>query len=112
MLLPDPPDNLPDAPRAFYSALREALLNLRPADVREVEVDFGDSGVGVTIPHRREPDWTLGAQVSKRAAVVFAGSVATEHFDDRDPGWTGAAAAFVAAVLRGELEGIDFGEPA
>lgn len=80
-------------------------MALEPTDVdrANVEVDFGDAGVAVTLPHVREPDWTLAAQVSRRAAVVFAGPDAA-HFDDRDPGWTGAAVAFMAEVLRGERE--------
>lgn len=81
------------------------LIGLAPADLdsANVEVDFGDAGVAVTLPHAREPDWTLAAQVSRRAAVVFAGPDSA-HFDDRDPGWTCAAVAFMAAVLRGERE--------
>ena len=103
--LPDPPANLPDAPRAFYLELRELLADLRPADVdaATMEVDFGDAGVAVTLPHARVPEWTVAVQVSRRAAVVFAGP-ASEHFDERRPGWTGAAVAYMGEVLRGERE--------
>lgn len=105
VLLPDPPANLPEAPRAFYLGLRELLVDLRPADIdaAAVEVDFGDAGVAVTLPHARVPEWTLAAQVSRRAAVVFAGP-ASEHFDERGADWTGAAVAYVGEVLRGERE--------
>lgn len=104
-MLPDPPPTLPAAPRAFYDELRDLLVALSPPDLdrANVEVDFGDAGVAVTLPHAREPEWTLAAQVSLRAAVVFAGPDSA-HFDDRDPGWTGAAVAFIATVLRGERE--------
>ena len=104
-LLPDPPPALPAAPRAFYDELRALLIELAPADVdhANVEVDFGDAGVAVTLPHARQPDWTLAAQVSIRAAVVFAGPDSA-HFDDRDPAWTSAAVACIAEVLRGERE--------
>lgn len=89
--LPDPPDSLPDAPRAFYEALRKAV-GTRVADA---EVDFGDSGLGLTFP---TPEQTVAAQVSRRAAVIFAGPE-VEHFDERTPGWTDAAAAAVARAL-------------
>jgi hypothetical protein len=72
-------------------------------DRDRIETDFGDSGVAVTLPHDTEPDWTLTAHCSRRAAVVFAGPTAT-HFDAREPGWTSAAVAFMASVLRGERE--------
>jgi hypothetical protein len=106
VVLPDPPPDLPPAPRAFYDRLREAWQELRPADVDPagVEVDFGDGGVGVTVPHVREPEWVLGAQVSRRAAVVFAGPM-TRHFSDAAGGdWTRAVADLVARVLRGDVE--------
>ncbi len=90
-LLPDPPDSLPEAPRAFYVALREAVGDR----AIEAEVDFGDSGLGLTFP---TPEQTVAAQVSRRAAVVFAGPE-VEHFDERTPGWTDAAAAAVARAL-------------
>ncbi len=105
MTLPDPPPTLPPGPRAFYEELRELLAVLRPTDVdrAQVEVDFGDAGVAITLPHAREPEWTLAAQVSRRAAIVFAGP-ATAHFDDRRADWTSAAVAYAGAVLRGEVE--------
>jgi len=104
-VLPDPPPTLPAEPRAFYEALRALLAALDPADLDRgaAEVDFGDSGVGVTLPHVREPAWTVAAQVSRRAAVVFAGP-ASAHFDERTPDWTRAAAAHVGEILRGEHE--------
>lgn len=105
LVLPDPPPSLPEAPWAFYEELRAVVGGLAPARIDEatVEVDFG-AGVAVTLPHRDEPDWTLAAQVSRRAAVVFAGPV-TRHFTDADgPGWTSAAVALLATALRGELE--------
>lgn len=106
IVLPEPPASLPPAPRAFYDGLREVVAELRPAaiDVRRAEVDFGDAGVAVTLPHVREPEWVLAAQVSRRAAVVFAGP-RTEHFSDAaGDGWTKAAVDFAARVLRGEVE--------
>jgi hypothetical protein len=81
-VLPDPPANLPAEPRAFYSALRDGGA---PA---ALEVDFGDSGIGVTFAGG------VGAQVSRRAAVTFAGDEAA-HFDESSPGWEQAAAAWV-----------------
>ena len=106
VVLPDPPQDLPHAPRAFYDRLRAAWAELRPADVDPdgLEVDFGDGGVGVTVPHAREPDWVLGVQVSRRAAVVFAGPM-TEHFSDAAGGdWTAPVADLVARILRGEVD--------
>jgi hypothetical protein len=58
-----------------------------------LEVDFGDGGLGLTFPGG------VGAQVSRRAAVVFAVDRA-QHFDERTPGWTDAAATALAAALR------------
>ena len=40
----------------------------------------------------------VGAQVSRRAAVAFAGDEAA-HFDDSAPGWEAAAAAWVLSRL-------------
>ena len=85
-MLPDPPATLPDEPRAFYEAVRATVA--APA----LEVDFGDGGVGLTFPDG------VGAQVSRRAAVVFAGADA-HHFDERTPGWTDAAAAALARAI-------------
>lgn len=86
-MLPDPPDTLPEAPAAFYAALRAAA-----PDAEAVEVDFGDSGIGVAFPDG------LGAQVSRRAAVAFD-AAGTAHFDERSDGWAQAAAAWLAARL-------------
>jgi hypothetical protein len=83
-VLPDPPDSLPEAPRAFYEALRAG------GAPDAIEVDFGDSGVGVTFAG------ALGAQVSLRAAVVFAGNDVA-HFDERSDGWERAAADWLLA---------------
>jgi hypothetical protein len=106
VVLPDPPPALPPAPRAFYDGVRAVVDALQPAEVdaERMEVDFGDGGVAVTFPHAHEPEWVLAAQVSRRAAVVFAGPV-TEHFSDA-PGadWTRPAVELVARVLRGEVE--------
>jgi hypothetical protein len=104
-LLPLPPDDLAGAPRAFYTRVRETVAAAEPLaiDWDAVEVDFGDAGVAVSLPHARESDWLLTAQCSRVAAVVFAGPTAT-HFDHRDEGWTDAAVAFLGAVLRGERE--------
>ena len=85
-MLPEPPDDLPAAPRAFYAALRDG--GAPPA----LEVDFGDSGIGVTFADG------VGAQVSRRAAVTFAGNEA-QHFDESTPGWETAAAAWVLSRL-------------
>ncbi len=82
-MLPDAPPDLPAAPRAFYEALRAHVT------VAE-EVDFGDSGVGVMLAGG------AGAQVSRRAAVVFT-AAETAHFDERTPGWEHAAAAWLVA---------------
>ena len=57
----------------------------------------------MTLPHAREPAWTLTVQCSRRAAVVFAGPTAT-HFDEREDGWTSATVAFLGELLRGERE--------
>lgn len=82
-VLPEPPSTLPAAPRAFYDAVR--------AHVTEAEeVDFGDSGIGLVI------GGGAGAQVSRRAAVVFTAD-ATEHFDERTAGWETAAAGWLVA---------------
>ena len=86
-MLPDPPPSLPPEPLAFYEALRAGC------DAPALEVDFGDAGVGLTFAGG------VGAQVSRRAAVVFSASGA-QHFDEREPGWTHAAAAALAAALR------------
>jgi hypothetical protein len=95
-VLPDPPPSLPPEPRAFYETLRAELAGT----ILVAEVDFGDAGVGVSFPHVDDPGATVGAQVSRRAAVVFAGAAA-EHFDERSPGWTDAAAAAVVRGLAG-----------
>ena len=87
-MLPDPPSSLPPEPRAFYDALRSQ--SGEPA----LEVDFGDAGIGLTFAGG------IGAQVSRRAAVVFSGS-GVQHFDEREPGWTDAAARALAAALGG-----------
>lgn len=86
-MLPAPPESLPPEPSAFYAALRAAV----PA-VTADEVDFGDAGIGLSF------SGGVGAQVSRRAAVVFAPD-AVEHFDERTPGWTDAAAAALARAL-------------
>lgn len=83
-MLPAPPESLPDAPRAFYDTLRDG------GAPDAVEVDFGDSGVGVTFPG------AVGGQASQRAAVVFAGNE-VEHFDERSDGWERAAANWLLA---------------
>src|SRR4051794_34679410 len=106
VVLPDPPPTLPPAPRAFYDELRAVVAELRPADIDagRAEVDFGDGGVAVTLPHVREEDWTVAAQVSRAAAIVFAGPL-TRHFDaSAGPDWTSAAVRFAARALAGELE--------
>lgn len=84
--LPDPPSSLPPEPRAFYEALRAAGA---PA---ALEVDFGDAGIGLSFAGG------VGAQCSRRAAIVF-GADDVEHFDEREPGWTGAAATALLRVL-------------
>lgn len=85
-MLPDPPPDLPEAPRAFYEALRAEVAAAE-------EIDFGDAGVGVTIGDGS------GAQVSRRAAVVFSAAGETAHFDERTPGWAQAAAAWLTTRL-------------
>ena len=105
VVMPDPPDSLPPAPRAFYDGVRAAFEALRPQaiDPERTEIDFGDGGVSVTFPHLREREWVLAAQVSRRAAVVFAGPV-TEHFSDEPGGdWTRPAVELVTRVLRGDV---------
>jgi hypothetical protein len=106
LVLPDPPPTLPPAPRAFYDGVRAVVEELQPTaiDTELAEIDFGDGGVAVTLPHAHEAEWVLAAQVSRRAAVVFAGPV-TEHFSDA-PGedWTRPAVELFARVLRGEVE--------
>ncbi len=87
-VLPDPPAQLPPEPRAFYEALRATGV------AGATEVDFGDAGIGLTFPG------AVGAQVSRRAAIVFAGN-AVEHFDERTPDWTAAAAASLARAVGG-----------
>jgi hypothetical protein len=84
-VLPAAPDNLPAAPRAFYAALQAAAVDAE-------EVDFGDSGIGVTFAGG------VGAQVSRRAAVAFSAKE-TAHFDERTDGWAEAAAAWVLSHL-------------
>jgi hypothetical protein len=85
-VLPDPPPDLPEAPRAFYAALRDG------GAPEPLEVDFGDSGIGVSFAGG------VGAQVSRRAAVAFDGNEAA-HFDESAPGWEALAAAWVLARL-------------
>ena len=85
-MLPDPPPDLPAGPRAFYAALRDGGA---PAPL---EVDFGDSGIGVSFAGG------VGAQVSRRAAVAFAGDEAAP-FDESSPGWEAEAATWVLARL-------------
>jgi hypothetical protein len=104
-VLPAPPPTLPAAPRAFYEAVRDLLAADPPPllDAAGAEADFGDAGVAITLPHAQVEEWTLGAQVSRRAAVVFAGPV-TAHFSQADgPEWPQAAAAQVGRLLRGEV---------
>ena len=105
VVLPDPPDRLPAAPRTFYDGVRAAVTGGQPSliDPDLMEIDFGDAGVGVTFPHRHQPDLVLGAQCSRRAAVVFAGPL-TRHFSDADGAdWTAPAVDLIARVLRGEV---------
>lgn len=102
MKLPEPPADLPAAPRAFYEGLRTVVDEVAPArvDWAAAELDFGDGGVAVTLPHAVEPEWTVAAQVSRAAAVVFAGPL-TAHFAPEE---TGAAVDLVRRALCGELE--------
>ena len=106
VVLPDPPATLPPAPRAFYDGVRAAVEALQPTliDPDRMEIDFGDGGVAVTFPHVREPDWVIAGQVSRRAAVVFAGPL-TEHFREtvRGADWTRPAVELVVRALRGEV---------
>ena len=57
------------------------------------EVDFGDSGIGVTFATARS-----ARRCRARAAVVFA-RPRREHFDERTDGWAEAAAARVVSAL-------------
>jgi hypothetical protein len=100
--LPEPPPDLPAAPRAFYEGLRAVVDEVAPSrvDWPAAELDFGDGGVAITLPHVEEPDWTLAAQVSRAAAVVFAGPL-TAHFAPEE---SAAAVDLLARGLRGELE--------
>ena len=84
-MLPEPPPDLPEAPRAFYGELRRHVTEAE-------EVDFGDSGIGVML------GGGAGAQVSRRAAVVFT-AAETAHFDERAPDWATAAAAWLVSHL-------------
>ena len=105
VVLPDPPADLVAAPRDFYEALRAAVAELRPTDVdaANAEIDFGDGGVAVTLPHEREQDWTLAAQVGKATGVVFAGPM-TRHFGPPDgPDWPAQAAALLAGAMAGDI---------
>lgn len=105
VVLPDPPDSLPPAPRAFYDGVRAAVTELQPRliDPDRMEIDFGDGGVAVTFPHLHEPDWGVAAQVSRRAAVVFVGPM-HEHFTDAAGGdWTRPAVELLARALAGEV---------
>lgn len=103
MLLPDPPADLPTVPAAFYAALREGVADLDVvyADAEDDGVDFGDSGIGVTLSHVDDRDWVVAAHVSRRHAVVFIGPAA-EHMDAPvDPR---SVAALMVRALRGEVE--------
>ena len=82
----------------FTSRIRSiASTSARAGRGRAVVAPAG--GVAVTLPHVDEPDWTVAAQVSRAAAVVFAGPL-TAHFGlDEVP----AAAELIGQALRGEL---------
>lgn len=103
MLLPDPSPELPAAPAAFYAALRDRLadLDIVHADAEDDGIDFGDSGIGVTLTHVDDRDWVVGAHVSRRHAVMFVGPAAHHVADLRDPA---AIAALVVRALCGEVE--------
>ena len=106
----DPPPNLAAAPRAFYTELREMLRVVRPTDLdaSRVSVRVGrDGGLAVTLPHVRNPDWSIVADIGVERGIVSA-EHAHEHFDPEsesdDRPWTTEAVDFIAELLRGEFE--------
>jgi hypothetical protein len=109
--LPEPPDSLPDAPRAFYRELQHMLEVVRPArlDWDETTVQFNRRGVEVQLKHADNNDWTIWAGVADRDAIAGTAGM-HEHFFAPDAGeteerpWTTEIVDFVAEILRGEVK--------
>jgi hypothetical protein len=110
-LLPDPPDELPSAPQAFYDELRRMLAAVQPPSLsREcTSVRFHRKGVEIDVVHDDRHDWRLWASVGEREAIVST-SYAHEHFWPRSGGeagvrpWTTEIVDFIAELMRGEVE--------
>jgi hypothetical protein len=111
--LPDAPESLRGAARAFYDELRAMLAEVRASqlDIERSAVDFEEDGLELTLQHRSQPDVTIWATVGERDSIIAVGSGgAHEHFFAPKPGekeqrpWTTAMVDFIAAALRGEIE--------
>jgi hypothetical protein len=111
LALPDPPDSLTGAPRAFYEELREMLsvVRLTQVDTQKSSVEFDDDGVDIALVHSERADWGVWATVGESDAIVGTGW-AHEHFFPPSPGvaeerpWTTQMVDFIAEILRGEIE--------
>lgn len=109
--LPDPPETLGAAPRAFYDELRRMLAVVQPTqlDSRRTSVRFDRHGIEIDLVHATRDDATIWATVGDEDAIVATGS-AHEHFFAPDPGeeedrrWTTEIVDFIAEILRGEIE--------
>jgi hypothetical protein len=109
--LPEPPQELEGAPRAFYDELRRMLALVQPSklDTDKSSARFDEDGVDVDLAHVDRDDWMIWASVGKRGAIV-ATAWAHEHFDPDPPGmegerpWTTVIVDFIAEIMRGEIE--------
>jgi hypothetical protein len=109
--LPEPPDSLPPAPRAFYDELRRMLAVVDPPKLggEKTSVRFDKKGLDLDLIHVSRDDWGIWATVGERDAIVSTG-YAHEHFfatEERGAGdrpWTTKIVDFIAEILRGEVE--------
>jgi hypothetical protein len=86
------------------------LVLVQPTEVDPagVKLDFSDGGLDLTLAHRSQARWLIGATLDQNGAIVFAGDY-HEHFnesdcDESERTWTGQAVDFLAEVLRGQFE--------
>jgi hypothetical protein len=59
--LPDPPESLGGAPRAFYGELRRVLAVVQPAqlDPRQSSAHFQADGVELELTHGDRTEWSI-----------------------------------------------------